>query len=364
MYRMPKAVALELRDQSAEIQGLCKSGVNALPLSAVGFMAESWSGVEGRAWASKITDRVLSLAESLLEENRVAEIVVDEVGPEQIPAEPVGFDVDAVAVSVMAADAAIDAAQALLEGYGEDDSTFSQAYHLMCAADAVLSKVVEALGLADADDEMGEVEPVDEPRSNDVELEERKSAIASAERLTFDAEVRAIATDDGSLRIGGYAAQFNQEATGLNFREMIAPGAFTRSLASDAPVFLLVNHDTDQLPLASTQGGTLVLSEDSVGLRMDAVLDPSNPRAAELASALTRGDVDKMSFAFTVAPDGESREAGLRTLTDLNLFEVSVVTWPAYDASSVGMRSADDSDGLELRKRLIELKLKFNSLKK
>ena len=194
-------------------------------------------------------------------------------------------------------------------------------------------------------------------------IEERKSAIASAERLTFNAEVRSIATDDGSLRIGGYAAQFNKEATGLNFREMIAPGAFARSLKSGDPVFLLVNHDTDQLPLASTQGGTLVLSEDNVGLRMEATLDPSNPRAAELASALTRGDVDKMSFAFSVAPGGDTREEGLRTLTDLNLFEVSVVTWPAYDASSVGMRSEDSAeDDLELRKRKLALKFKLDSL--
>lgn len=201
-------------------------------------------------------------------------------------------------------------------------------------------------------------------RQEDVTMiEERKSAMASAERLTFDAEVRSISTDDGSLRIGGYAAQFNKEATGLNFREMIAPGAFTRALKSAEPVFLLVNHDTDQLPLASTQSGTLVLSEDEVGLRMEATLDPSNPRAAELASALTRGDVDKMSFAFTVAPGGDIREDGLRTLTDLNLFEVSVVTWPAYDASSVGMRSEDSSDDdLELRKRKIALKFKFDSL--
>ena len=201
-------------------------------------------------------------------------------------------------------------------------------------------------------------------RQEDVTMiEERKSAMASAERLTFDAEVRSISTDDGSLRIGGYAAQFNKEATGLNFREMIAPGAFTRALKSGEPVFLLVNHDTDQLPLASTQSGTLVLSEDEVGLRMEATLDPSNPRAAELASALTRGDVDKMSFAFTVAPGGDTREDGLRTLTDLNLFEVSVVTWPAYDASSVGMRSEDSvDDDLELRKRKLALKFKLDSL--
>lgn len=207
------------------------------------------------------------------------------------------------------------------------------------------------------------------PRSEETAtLEERKSAMMNAERITFNSEIRAVDTTDGSLRIGGYAAQFNKEATGLNFREVIAPGAFARSLQSDTPVFLLVNHDTDNLPLASTQSGTMTLIEDEVGLRMEATLDPSNPRAAELASALSRGDVDKMSFAFTVEPGGDTRENGLRTLQDLNLFEVSVVTWPAYDSTDVGMRAADDStadaDALELRKRLLSLKFKTKSLKK
>jgi len=97
--------------------------------------------------------------------------------------------------------------------------------------------------------------------------------------------------------------------------------------------------------------------------RQEATLDPKNPRAAELASALERGDVDKMSFAFTVAPDGDTRSEGLRTLTDLDLFEVSVVTWPAYDATSVGMRSAESED-LNLRKRKLALKFKQYSLTK
>lgn len=198
----------------------------------------------------------------------------------------------------------------------------------------------------------------EEPRATDLELEARKSAMATAERLTMTAEVRAMQTSDGSLRIGGYAAQFNQEATGLNFREQIAPGAFKRSLESRQPVFLLVNHDADQLPLASTQGGTLMLTEDSVGLRMEADLDPSNPRALELLSALKRGDVDKMSFAFSVAPGGEVRDSGLRTLTDVDLFEVSVVTWPAYDSTTVGMRSAEPAN-LDLRKRRLALKRKL-----
>ena len=202
------------------------------------------------------------------------------------------------------------------------------------------------------------------PRSEDMTMvEERKTAIRTAERITMAAEVRKVATTDGSLKIGGYAATFGNEATGLNFREVIAQGAFTRTLKSDNPVFLLINHDTDSLPLASTQSGTMSLREDNVGLYMEATLDPKNPRAAELASALERGDVDKMSFAFTVAPDGDTRSEGLRTLTDLDLYEVSVVTWPAYDATSVGMRSASDED-LNLRKRKLAAKFKHYSLTK
>lgn len=206
-----------------------------------------------------------------------------------------------------------------------------------------------------------EPEMVEEVVEEEFMPEGRKAAMANAERINFNTEVRATTTD-GKIRISGYAAQFNEEATGLNFREMIAPGAFKRSIASGQPVFLLVNHDTDSLPLASTQGGTLSLSEDAVGLRMDADLDPENPRAKELASAISRGDVDKMSFAFTVAAGGETRDGGLRTLTDLDLFEVSVVTWPAYDATSVGMRSATPND-LNLRKRKLDLVRKLQDRK-
>ena len=195
--------------------------------------------------------------------------------------------------------------------------------------------------------------------------EERKSAMATAERITMNAEVRAVATDDGSLKIAGYAATFNQEAENLSFREQIAPGAFTRSLESADPIFLLVNHQSDQLPLASTQSGTLKLTQDKVGLRMEANLDPANPRAAELASALTRGDVNKMSFAFSINPGGESRDGGVRTITDCTLYEVSVVNMPAYDSTQVGMRSTqDEAEALELRKRAMALKVKIAAVRK
>ena len=195
--------------------------------------------------------------------------------------------------------------------------------------------------------------------------EERKSAMATAERITMNAEVRAVATDDGTLKIAGYAATFNQEAENLSFREQIAPGAFTRSLESADPIFLLVNHQSDQLPLASTQSGTLKLTQDKVGLRMEANLDPANPRAAELASALTRGDVNKMSFAFSINPGGESRDGGVRTITDCTLYEVSVVNMPAYDSTQVGMRSTqDEAEALDLRKRAMALKVKIAAVRK
>ena len=201
------------------------------------------------------------------------------------------------------------------------------------------------------------------PRSEDLEMiEERKTAMAQAERITMLAEVRAVDTNDGSLKIGGYAATFNSEASGLNFREVIAPGAFTRALSSADPVFLLVNHDMEGIPLASTQSGTLQLRQDKTGLYMEATLDPANPKAQELSSALRRGDMDKMSFAFTVSPDGQTKDAGLRTLTDIErLYEVSVVTLPAYDSTSVGMRSAEELD-LELAKRKLTIKIKQHSL--
>jgi HK97 family phage prohead protease len=194
-------------------------------------------------------------------------------------------------------------------------------------------------------------------------IEERKTIINSAEKITMSAEVRAVDTEDGSLKIAGYAATFGNEATGLNFREVIAPGAFTRALANDNPVFLLVNHDMDGIPLASTQSGTMRLAQDKIGLRMEADLDPANPRAQELASALRRGDITKMSFAFTVGPDGQTREDGLRTLTEIDhLYEVSAVTLPAYDDTAIGLRKSGEED-LELIKRKLALKFNQRSLR-
>lgn len=205
-------------------------------------------------------------------------------------------------------------------------------------------------------EEMGEVEADEvETNSADPETEERRSLIAEAEKRTFSVEVRAEQVD-GMVRMSGYAAMFDREADGLPFREVIARGAFSRSLDRGDDVFLLVNHDTDQLPLARRSAGTLEVTEDEIGLRVEAMLDPANPRAAELASALERGDVDKMSFAFSVAKDGSAKRSdGVRELRDLNLYEVSIVTWPAYSATTVGLRSADDDLALRWKRAALRL---------
>lgn len=253
-----------------------------------------------------------------------------------------------------------------------DDGAPDTVADLFTVIETSIDALKDLLGVADTDlaTEM-EANSGDKPTAETrTELEttvteERKSAMATAERITMNAEVRAVATDDGTLKIAGYAATFNQEAENLSFREQIAPGAFTRSLESADPIFLLVNHQSDQLPLASTQSGTLKLTQDKVGLRMEANLDPANPRAAELASALTRGDVNKMSFAFSINPGGESRDGGVRTITDCTLYEVSVVNMPAYDSTQVGMRSTqDEAEALELRKRAMALKVKLAAIRK
>ena len=175
--------------------------------------------------------------------------------------------------------------------------------------------------------------------------EARKAQWTGAETRSIPAELRSETADDGTITVRGYAAVFDEEATGLPFREVIKPGAFARSLQRGDDVFLLVNHDTDQLPLARRSSGTLQLVEDDRGLLIRAELDPANPRAAEVASVLARNDASQMSFAFKVA-EGGSRKAkdGLRELTDLDLFEVSIVTWPAYAQTEVGLRAASTTD--------------------
>lgn len=153
------------------------------------------------------------------------------------------------------------------------------------------------------------------------------------------AEIRS--EDDGGIRVSGHAAVFNEEAdiAGL-FREVIAPGAFRDAIGRDDVVFL-VNHQG--LPLARTRSGTLKLREDNVGLYMETTLDPDDPDVRAITSKMKRGDLDKMSFAFSadVQEWDESGDIPLRTIKRASLFDVSIVTTPAYDGTDIGMRSLE-----------------------
>lgn len=211
------------------------------------------------------------------------------------------------------------------------------------------SPAPDALMASEMSEDMGQDAPM-QMNSADPDVEERRSLIDSAEKRSYATEVRATTNDNGTVSVRGYAAVFGQEATGLPFREAIQRGAFSETLARGDEVYLLINHNTDELPLARRSSGTLSLTEDEHGLLMEAELDPANPRAAELISALSRNDVGEMSFAFRVAENGSTKtKDGLRLITRADLFEVSVTTWGAYNQTSVGLRSADDSLALRWR---------------
>ena len=149
--------------------------------------------------------------------------------------------------------------------------------------------------------------------------------------------------DDGNVTVEGYAAVFNQETViGGQWREEISPGAFRSAVGRDDVVFL-INHQG--LPLARTRSGTLELSEDDHGLRIRAELDPSDPDVRAIVPKMKRGDLDRMSFAFIPTRQSWSDEEKMprRTIEEAELFDVSIVTTPAYEGTSIGLRSALES---------------------
>lgn len=144
-------------------------------------------------------------------------------------------------------------------------------------------------------------------------------------------------TADG-MAFTGYAAVFNSDSEPLPFIERIAPGAFKRSLQSRNEVKLLWNHDAGE-PLASVRGGTLKLTEDEIGLRVEATL-ANTTRGRDVAELIRSNVVNSMSFGFSVIKD--SWQGEVRTLEAVRLFETSIVSWPAYTATSgtISVRSA------------------------
>jgi HK97 family phage prohead protease len=166
---------------------------------------------------------------------------------------------------------------------------------------------------------------------------EDRSKMKKIERRTYTVRNVETREDDGKMRLAGYAAVFNDPSVPLPFRERIAPGAFRKTLSETPDVRLLINHEG--LPLARTKSGTLLLTEDEVGLRFDAEL-PDTTEAKDLYTLIQRGDVDQMSFAFRVIRQKWNQDRTERTLTEVSLADgdVSVVTYPAYPTTTVEAR--------------------------
>lgn len=148
--------------------------------------------------------------------------------------------------------------------------------------------------------------------------------------------------DDGQLRISGYFAVFNSIYQLNSWEsESIAPGAFAEALGGD--VRALTNHDTT-LVLGRNTAGTLQLREDSHGLWGDILINPKDLDAVNLYERVKRGDVNQCSFGFRIGTEeAEWKDDGTVhwTITRVDpLYEISVCTFPAYEATSVSARSA------------------------
>lgn len=157
-------------------------------------------------------------------------------------------------------------------------------------------------------------------------------------RVAVQAEIRRESRATGGAVIAGYAAVFNVLSDDLGgFREVIAPGAFRDTIAV-ADIRALVNHDPN-LILGRTASGTLRLVEDDKGLAFEVDL-PDTQVARDLTASVERRDISQMSFSFERLDDEWERGTpDIRTLKKVTLFDVALVTFPAYPQTEVALRS-------------------------
>lgn len=163
-------------------------------------------------------------------------------------------------------------------------------------------------------------------------------------------EVRA---DSDKRTLVGYAAKFDRLADiGGYFQEKIAPGAFADAITGD--IRALVDHDPGRV-IGRSKSGTLRLAEDGTGLRVEIDV-PDTSDGNDLWVLVERGDISGMSFGFRVTKEtwDETGETPVRTIHKLELHEVSAVAWPAYEDTTIGLRSleaARDGAGKDAEKR-------------
>jgi hypothetical protein len=159
-------------------------------------------------------------------------------------------------------------------------------------------------------------------------------------------------------KLSGYAAIFNKLSVPTwGFQEKIEPGAFTKTIKRD-DVRALVEHDPARI-VGRNVAGTLRLAEDDVGLKVSVDLPDTNT-GRDVAVSIERGDLSQMSFGFyVVSQRWETKDkADIRTIEEVELFDVSVVAFPAYEETSVALRSLEEYHkrvSLSVRRRRLQL---------
>jgi HK97 family phage prohead protease len=176
---------------------------------------------------------------------------------------------------------------------------------------------------------------------------ENKMGNPKQEYRSINTEIRAAKSGDGMLRVFGHAAIFNTPTVLTDFMgsftESIAPGTFSRALREKQDVRCLLNHDRNCV-LGRTASETLKLKEDEDGLFFDCNL-PDTQLARDVHALVKRGDISGCSFGFKVRTNEwtEDKDGKVsRTLTDVDLSDVSIVTYPAYQEASCEARSVGE----------------------
>ena len=174
-------------------------------------------------------------------------------------------------------------------------------------------------------------------------------------RMTPSDNVKVETRADGTSAITGYAAVFHRaDDPGTQYQlssdliERIAPTAFNRAISDKHDVRGLLNHDSNFV-LGRTSSGTMRLSVDSNGLRYEIDHNPNDPQHVSVLEKLKRGDLTGSSFAFQVVKQTFQRgdKMHTRTIEDVNLLDVGPVTYPAYEATTTGLRSGECDDAMQ-----------------
>lgn len=197
-----------------------------------------------------------------------------------------------------------------------------------------------------------------------IDITERGCLAREDRRFSFD-EVELREEDDGSITFDGIASVVEapymvRDAFG-EFEETFTKGAFNKTLKEKDDIRLLVNHDG--IPLArrrGARGDTLKLTVEP-HLRAVAPLDPASPLVQTVRSAMDRGDMDQMSIGFRATRQEWNADYTQRTIREAQLFDVSLVTYPANVLTSASLRSLADlcelteADPDELRRAIAHL---------